>query len=148
MKIQSKLLFAVKNFAILDSSLFPQKGEKPMTSKEKINPKSRGSMNMKWISVLMALVLVVLVIGACTAGPSELRNVPDEDGDIAGFWKGLWHGFISPFTFIVSLFTANVNVFEVHNNGNWYMAGFLMGASAIFGGSGGGAARRRRRRRH
>ena len=102
-------------------------------------------MNMKKISVLLALVLVALVVGACTAGPNELRNVPDEDGDVAGFWKGLWHGFISPFTFIVSLFGANVHVFEVHNNGNWYVFGFLIGASAVFGGSGGGAARRRKR---
>jgi len=119
-----------------------------MITKEKTNLERRRYMNMKPISVLLALFLVALVIGACTAGPSELRNVPDADGDVAGFWKGLWHGFISPFTFIVSLFSANVNVFEVHNNGSWYMAGFLIGASAIFGGSGGGAARRRRRRRH
>ncbi len=118
-----------------------------MTTKEKTNSGGQGLIRMQWTSVLLALVLVVLVLAACTAGPSELRNVPDADGDVAGFWKGLWHGFISPFTFIVSLFSANVNVFEVHNNGSWYMAGFLMGASAIFGGSGGGAARRRRRRR-
>ena len=102
---------------------------------------------MKNISVLLALVLVALVVGACTAGPNELRNTQDEEGDVAGFWKGLWHGFISPFTFIVSLFSKNVHVFEVHNNGNWYMFGFLMGASAILGGSGGGAAARRRKRR-
>ena len=100
---------------------------------------------MKKISVLLALVLVVLLVGACSAGPNELRNTQDEEGDVAGFWKGLWHGFISPFTFIVSLFKANVQVFEVHNNGNWYVFGFLLGASAIFGGSGGGAARRRRK---
>ena len=94
---------------------------------------------------LLLLLLTVVALTACTAGPSELTNVADEDGDVAGFWQGLWHGFISPFTFIVSLFSATVEVFEVHNNGNWYVAGFLMGASAVFGGSGGGAARRRKR---
>ena len=102
-------------------------------------------MIMKRISVLLALALVALMVGACTAGPNELRNVPDEEGDVAGFWKGLWHGFISPFTFIVSLFSSNVHVFEVHNNGNWYVLGFLAGASAISGGSCTGAARRRKR---
>jgi hypothetical protein len=71
-----------------------------MTTKEKTNSGGKGLMRMQWTSVLLALVLVALVIGACTAGPSELRNVPDADGDVAGFWKGLWHGFISPFTFI------------------------------------------------
>ena len=94
---------------------------------------------------LLLLLLTAAVLTACTAGPSELTNVPDQDGDLAGFWQGLWHGFISPFTFIASLFSTTVEVFEVHNNGNWYVAGFLIGASAIFGGSGGGAARRRKR---
>ena len=93
----------------------------------------------------LGLLLAALLQTACTAGPNELTNVPAEDGDLAGFWQGLWHGFISPFTFIVSLFSTTVEVFEVHNNGNWYVAGFLIGASAIFGGSGGGAARRRKR---
>ena len=116
-----------------------------MTAKEKMSLDRRGRINMKRISVLLVLVLVALVVGACTAGPSELRNVPDEAGEVAGFWKGLWHGFISPFTFIVSLFKDNVQVFEVHNNGNWYVAGFLMGASAIFGGGSGGAVARRHR---
>jgi len=116
-----------------------------MTAKEKMNLDRGGRINMKRISVLLVLVLVALVVGACTASPSELRNVPDEAGEVAGFWKGLWHGFISPFTFIVSLFKDNVQVFEVHNNGNWYVAGFLMGASAIFGGGSGGAVARRHR---
>jgi hypothetical protein len=74
-------------------------------------------------------------------------NTPNEDDEVAGFWQGLWQGFISPFTFLVSLFSDAVHVYEVHNNGNWYNFGFLMGASMIFGGSGGGAARRRRRRK-
>jgi len=114
-----------------------------MTAKEEMNSGRRGHIDMKRISILLVLVLAALVVGACTAGPSELRNVPDEDGEVAGFWKGLWHGFISPFTFIVSLFKDNVQVFEVHNNGNWYVFGFLFGASAIFGGGSGGAVARR-----
>ncbi len=55
-----------------------------------------------------------------------------------------WHGFISPFTFLISLFSDTVHIYEIHNNGGWYNFGFLLGASIIFGGSGGGAARRRR----
>lgn len=97
----------------------------------------------KWVLVLVSVVFAALLLGACAAGPNEYEGVPDEDGEVAGFWLGLWHGFISPFTFIISLFSETVHVFEVHNNGNWYVFGFLMGASIIFGGSGGGAARRR-----
>ena len=102
---------------------------------------------MKKTVFVLILILLALVIGACTAGPNQLRNTPDEDGEVAGFWMGLWHGLISPFTFIFSLFTKSVYVFEVHNNGGWYTFGFLLGASSIFGGSGGGAACRKKRKR-
>ena len=102
---------------------------------------------MKKIVFVLILVSLVLVLSACTAGPNQLRNTPDEDGEVAGFWTGLWHGLIAPFTFIFSLFSKSVYVFEVHNNGGWYTFGFLLGASSIFGGSGGGAACRKRRKR-
>jgi hypothetical protein len=102
---------------------------------------------MKKIIFLITISLIILSVGGCTAGPNDLMDTTNEEGEIAGFWQGLWQGFISPFTFLVSLFSDAVHVYEVHNNGNWYNFGFLIGASAIFGGSGGGAARRRRRRR-
>jgi hypothetical protein len=95
--------------------------------------------------VILPVLLLGLLLAACTAGPNALTDTPDVDGHVAGFWRGLWHGFFSPFTFVVSLFSDTVEVFEVHNNGGWYMLGFLIGASAIFGGGGGGAARRWRR---
>jgi hypothetical protein len=101
---------------------------------------------MKKVALIVILLSITLLLSACLAGPNELRNMPDEDGDVAGFWKGLWHGLISPFTFIISLFSRNVYVFEVHNNGGWYTFGFLLGASMVFGGSGGGAASSRKRR--
>jgi hypothetical protein len=91
------------------------------------------------------LVLCALLLAACTAGPNELTGTPDPEGEVAGFWLGLWQGFISPFTFVISLFSDSVHVYEVHNNGNWYVFGFLLGASIIFGGGGGGAASKRKR---
>lgn len=102
---------------------------------------------MKKTVFVLILITLALVLSACAAGPNQLRNTPDEDGEVAGFWMGLWHGFIAPFTFIISLFSKSVYVFEVHNNGGWYTFGFLLGASMIFGGSGGGAASRKKRRR-
>jgi hypothetical protein len=59
-------------------------------------------------------------------------------------------GLISPITFIVSLFNDNVNIYEVHNNGNWYNLGFMLGVACVFsGGAGAGntATGRRRSRR-
>lgn len=102
---------------------------------------------MRRITFVIILMSIMVLLSACAAGPNELRNTPDEDGEVAGFWKGIWHGLISTITFIISLFSKSVYVFEVHNNGGWYTFGFLLGASITFGGSGGGAARSRKKRK-
>ncbi len=81
------------------------------------------------------------------AGPNPAANTPDEAGRVAGFWLGLWHGSIAPVTFVISLFSTNVHVFEVHNNGKWYLFGFLLGVTSIWGGSRMSSARRQNRRK-
>ncbi len=77
------------------------------------------------------------------AGPNPAVDTPNEAGRVAGFWLGLWHGIIAPITFIISLFSDKVHVYEVHNNGKWYIFGFLLGLIALRG-SGGRASPRRR----
>jgi hypothetical protein len=68
------------------------------------------------------------------AGPGSKYQVAGADP--AGFWAGLWHGLICPLTFVVSLFTLNVRIYETHNRGRLYDFGFLLGASSALGGSG------------
>ncbi len=81
------------------------------------------------------LALVVLFAAGCTAGPNELQNFPNANGDVAGFLMGLWHGFIALFSFVASLFLDGISVYEVHNNGGWYNFGFLLGVGAFSGGA-------------
>ena len=101
-------------------------------------------MTMRRVGIALALIVGALALTACAAGPNTASVAGP---DAAGFWLGLWHGFISPVTFVVSLFKDGVGIYEVRNNGGWYDFGFMVGVSMIFGGSGrsGGAARRRRR---
>ena len=87
----------------------------------------------RWRLTLL-LVLGVLVVAACTAGINPEINTAAPDGDVTGFFMGLWHGFIAPITFFISLFTDNVNIYEVHNNGNWYDFGFVLGAGLLLSG--------------
>jgi hypothetical protein len=42
-------------------------------------------------------------------------------------------GLILPVSFIVSLFDESVGIYEIHNNGNWYNFGYVIGASFMFG---------------
>jgi hypothetical protein len=100
----------------------------------------------RYAGILMIMAALILIAG-CAAGPNDLEKTPDADGEVAGFWLGLWQGIISPITFIVSLFSDNVHLYEVHNNGGWYNFGFLLGVSIIFGGCGGGGACSRKSRR-
>lgn len=92
--------------------------------------------------LIVALVSVALI--SCTAGPNP--NEPEQSDEPAGFFLGLWHGFVSLFAFIVSLFSERVGVYEVYNNGNWYNFGFVLGAMMFYGGGGGGASRSGRKR--
>ena len=84
---------------------------------------------------LYAVLILGIVLSACAAGPNAAVGTPAEGGDVAGFWMGLWHGVISPVTFVISLFNDGVNVYEIHNNGNWYNFGFVFGAVCLIGGS-------------
>jgi hypothetical protein len=96
----------------------------------------------KLLAVFGILLLLVLCFSpGCTAEPNSFKDSPRADGSIAGFWLGLWHGIILPFTFVISLFSDKVTVYEVHNTGGWYNFGFLLGAAMVWGG-GGASARR------
>jgi hypothetical protein len=49
-----------------------------------------------------------------------------------GFLLGLWHGFIFPVAWVVSLFASSVAVYAVPNDGGWYDFGYFLGI-VVFG---------------
>ena len=75
----------------------------------------------------LGLILLLLTIAGCAPGNERFVTGP------AGFWAGLWHGLICVFTFIISLFTDSVHMYEVNNIGGWYNFGFLLGAAVFLG---------------
>jgi len=68
------------------------------------------------LAVLMLVLLLLSTLAGCAPGPNPSKAVPAEHGEIAGFWIGLWQGFIAPFAFVASLVKADLNVYEIHNN--------------------------------
>jgi hypothetical protein len=98
---------------------------------------------MKRSIILAALLIGTLVLAGCAPGPNSVERTPNNEGRTAGFLLGLWHGLISPITFVVSVFTKNVRFYEVHNNGAWYNFGFVLGAGLFL--SGGILGRKKKR---
>jgi len=93
---------------------------------------------MRRASSIPSLVLLVLILAACTATQSPEATVAGEPG----FWLGLWHGFIAPVTFVISVFTDAVRVYAVPNLGRWYDFGFMLGIGGFSGGVFAGSRRR------
>ncbi|MDZ7608451.1 MAG: hypothetical protein U5K79_23340 [Cyclobacteriaceae bacterium] len=77
--------------------------------------------------------IIILFVASCAPVVPIDACVSDEP---FGFWAGLWHGIIAPFTFFVSLLSDSVAIYAINNNGGWYDFGFVIGAGIIFGGSG------------
>jgi hypothetical protein len=82
----------------------------------------------------LVVLAAVLLLASCAPGPNQLSKTPDREGEVAGFWLGIWHGLIAPITFIVSLFSNSVSLYEVHNSGGWYNFGFVLGAGLFLSG--------------
>lgn len=113
----------------------------------KINKEKKIMSTYKTGIILVVLGLVMILMMACLPGANDLKNVPDQEGKVAGFWRGLWHGLLAPVTFIVSIFTSKINFYEVHNNGLWYNLGFVLGAGLFLNGGILGSRKARRAKR-
>ena len=80
---------------------------------------------------LAALLLLAVILPGCA-------DVTPIDACVTespyGFWGGLWHGIIAPFSFIGSIIDDDIAMYAVNNNGGWYDFGFVLGAGILFGG--------------
>jgi hypothetical protein len=89
---------------------------------------------VKKFFILGVILAGVLLLASCAPGPNSLEKTPNATGRVAGFWLGLWLGLIAPISFIISLFTKDVRIYEVHNSGLWYNLGFVIGAGLFLHG--------------
>jgi len=105
----------------------------------------KGEIAMKSsLTLIVAVLLLLNTMAGCAPTANQSKDTANAHDVVAGFWRGLWHGFIAPIVFVVSLFKDNVGIYEVHNNGAWYNFGYLFGLACFFGGGGNQAARRRK----
>lgn len=84
----------------------------------------------KVIVYASVLIIGIVVLSGC----AEVTNIEAcKVAKPSGLIKGLIHGFIAPFSFVVSLFIDDVAVYDVNNTGGWYDFGFLVGSGVLFG---------------
>jgi len=81
------------------------------------------------------LVISTLILGLTSCADVQPQIGECLKGHTYGFWGGLWYGIISPFSFIGSLFSDDIDVWAQNNNGSWYNFGFLLGVGAFASGS-------------
>ena len=91
--------------------------------------------------LFFGLIFLILFLYSCAPNSVMYESNP------AGFWAGLWHGFIAWITFIISLFTDTIRMYEVNNSGGLYDLGFLFGLSIFMGSSGWYGGKKKKRRR-
>ena len=78
----------------------------------------------------MAPLLLLILLPACAATQTDATVATA--ATTPGFLLGLWHGFIFPVAWVVSLFADKVAVYAVPNNGGWYDFGYFLGI-VVFG---------------
>jgi len=85
-------------------------------------------MTQKFIPIAIIVLLMVFMVSGCAPGGGRYHaNKP------AGFFTGIWHGWIAPVCLIIQIFKPEIRVYEPHNTGWWYDFGFYMAIIAGFG---------------
>ena len=75
-----------------------------------------------------ATASLAVALSACAATQDSSAVAPQAPG----FLLGLWHGFIFPVAWLLSLFIPEVAIYAVPNNGGWYDFGYFLGI-VVFG---------------
>ena len=89
---------------------------------------------MKNQKIVIGVFLFLILINLSSCAPAGYEHSK------AGFFSGIWHGFIIIFSLIGKLFGADIGIFAEHNTGFMYWLGFIIGIGGL--GGGGAAARR------
>jgi hypothetical protein len=75
--------------------------------------------------VLLFTALAILAV-ALLSGCGFVGSSPIDPANPPGFFYGLWHGMIAPYTLILRLF-FDIKMYAVPNNGWFYDFGFWIG---------------------
>lgn len=94
----------------------------------------------KSYSYQITILISILIISGCAS-----HYTPDAIYDPYGFFWGIWHGFIFPFSLAANIISWVLSLFDIHvfediqiigrpNTGLFYYLGFILGLSSGSGG--------------
>jgi len=86
-------------------------------------------MKFKIIALIILSGFLVFLLVGCI--PGDGSHTPDKP---AGFFWGIWHGWLAPLSLIIGLFDKSIRVYEVNNTGWFYDLGFYIAVISGFGG--------------
>ena len=73
--------------------------------------------------MITALFLFSLVVGCGFVGPESVWLY-----DPPGFFAGIWHGLLAPYTLVIRIF-LDIRMYAIPNSGWLYDCGFLIGVA-------------------
>lgn len=82
-------------------------------------------MKKNVLMLIIFVTLTMLLLSGCAHHVNVHECLPADSP--SGFWSGTWHGMIMSFSFIGSLFSDDIAIYAVNNNGAWYNFGFIGG---------------------
>ncbi|MEM7274289.1 MAG: hypothetical protein AAF547_14495 [Actinomycetota bacterium] len=85
-------------------------------------------MTRSRLTVPLLVIGIAVLASACAPGSDTYAS------DQAGFFSGIWHGWIAPISLILHFLVDDaIRIYEANNTGIWYDVGFYMAIISGFG---------------
>ncbi|MFC7681743.1 hypothetical protein [Paenibacillus sp. GCM10028914] len=86
-------------------------------------------MKRRYFLMMAMLIMLMSLLTGCIPGDGS-NNTQDP----AGFFMGVWHGWIAPISLIIGAFNDDIRLYETYNSGWWYDFGYYIAIISGFGG--------------
>ena len=83
------------------------------------------------MSLRLTTMLVVICLVLMSGCADQVKYVMPTSPLEVGFWYGVWHGMILPFSLVGSFFSDDIAIYAVYNSGGWYDWGFFLGVGTL-----------------
>lgn len=87
------------------------------------------SIRVKLVLIVLSILLLMTFLTGCIPGDGK-----NTENNKAGFFWGVWHGWVAPVSLIIGIFRDNISIYEENNVGWFYDFGYYIAVISGFGG--------------